>query len=161
MQRYDAVLLQHEYGIYGGYRGEYVVELLRHSAHRVPFVTTLHTVEKVPSPMVQHALQQLLRLSVALTALSPSGCRNVKAWHNTVGASGHACGLRFTDRVSIRHACQQGTVPSRAARRAASSALSKAAAEARAWHGTPICHYVRWTFESAERSGAGHQGVYC
>jgi hypothetical protein len=35
--------------------------------------------------MVQHALQQLLRHSVALTALSPSGCRNVGAWHDNVG----------------------------------------------------------------------------
>lgn len=81
------MLLQHEYGVYGGYRGEYVVELLRHAAHAVPFVTTLHTVESVPSPMVQHSLQQLLRLSVALTALSPSGCRKVDAWHDLVGAS--------------------------------------------------------------------------
>ena len=159
-QRYDAVLLQHEYGIYGGYRGEYVVELLRHAAHRLPFVTTLHTVEKVPSPMVQHALQQLLRLSVALTALSPSGCRNVESWHDTVGASGDACALCFTDCISTRHACQPGTVPTCPARRAAASALSKTAAEACAWHGKPVCHHVRWSFESAKRSRAGHQGVF-
>lgn len=79
------MLLQHEYGVFGGYRGEHVVELLRHAAHTVPFVTTLHTVESVPSPMVQHALQQLLFHSVAVTALSPSGCRNVDAWPETVG----------------------------------------------------------------------------
>ena len=100
-QRYDAVLLQHEYCIYGGYRGEYVVELLRHAAHAVPIITTLHTVERVPSPMVQHALQQLLQHSVALTALSPSGCRNVGAWHDIVGTSVCALGRRILIAVAL------------------------------------------------------------
>ena len=60
LQRYAAVFLQHEYGIFGGYRGEHVVDLVRRAAATVPFVVTLHTVESVPSPMVQHSLAQLL-----------------------------------------------------------------------------------------------------
>ena len=86
VQRYAAVFLQHEYGIFGGYRGELVVALVRAAGGAVPFVTTLHTVESVPSPMVQHTLTQLLAHSVAVTALSPSGCRNIDAWNTTVGA---------------------------------------------------------------------------
>jgi hypothetical protein len=64
-----------------------VVELVRGAAAAVPFVFTLHTVESVPSPMVQHALSQLLSHSVAVTALSPSGCRTVDGWSSAVGAS--------------------------------------------------------------------------
>ena len=90
LQRYAAVFLQHEYGIFGGYRGELVVALVRAAGGAVPFVTTLHTVESVPSPMVQHTLTQLLAHSVAVTALSPSGCRSIDAWNTTVGAPGAA-----------------------------------------------------------------------
>lgn len=84
LQRYAAVFLQHEYGIFGGYRGEFIIPLLRLSAS-VPVVTTLHTVESVPSPMVQHALAQVLRHSAAVVTLSPSGCRAVERWSSTVG----------------------------------------------------------------------------
>ncbi len=60
------------------------MDLVRRAA-AVPFVVTLHTVESVPSPMVQHALTQLLSNAVAVTALSPSGCRAVDAWNTAVG----------------------------------------------------------------------------
>src|SRR3981081_429271 len=43
----DLVCLQHEYGIYGGPAGGYVLELLRHL--QMPFVTTLHTVLREPN----------------------------------------------------------------------------------------------------------------
>lgn len=58
--------------------------------------------------MVQHALQQLLQHSVALTALSPSGCRNVGAWHDIVGALLCAFG-RLADAYlsKLRQACVQ------------------------------------------------------
>ena len=38
---YDVVNIQHEYGLYGGMYGEYVVGLL--SAIRKPIITTFHT----------------------------------------------------------------------------------------------------------------------
>lgn len=69
LQRYAAVFLQHEYGIFGGYRGEMVVPLARELAG-TPLLLTLHTVERVPSPMVQHALAALLARSSAVVALS-------------------------------------------------------------------------------------------
>ena len=95
-QLYDAVFLQHEYGIFGGYRGELVLRLLRGAAAAVPVVMTLHTVETVPSPMVQHIMHTLLKHSTALVALSPSGCRAIDSWNDTVGASGlHVVGLWF------------------------------------------------------------------
>lgn len=88
---YTAVFVQHEYGIFGGYRGELIVSLVRQAASAVPLVLTLHTVETVPSPMVQHALTQLLSHVVGVTALSPSGCRAMDAWTTTVGAYEQRC----------------------------------------------------------------------
>src|SRR5207253_10147525 len=44
----DVVLLQHEYGIFGGRDGEYVLSLARELAQ--PLVVTLHTVLSEPTP---------------------------------------------------------------------------------------------------------------
>ena len=38
----ELVCLQHEYGIYGGEAGSYVLQLLKHL--NMPVVTTLHTI---------------------------------------------------------------------------------------------------------------------
>ena len=54
---YDVVLLQHEYGIYGGTDGEYVLSFAQELAQ--PLVATLHTVLSQPSP---HQLQVLTAL---------------------------------------------------------------------------------------------------
>ena len=67
------------------------MDLVRRAAASVPFVVTLHTVESVPSPMVQHSLAQLLAHAVAVTALSPTGCRTIDAWNDAVGAPCVAC----------------------------------------------------------------------
>ena len=44
----DAVLIQHEFGIFGGDCGEYLLDLT--AALEVPYVVTLHTVLVEPSP---------------------------------------------------------------------------------------------------------------
>lgn len=53
----DVVLLQHEYGIFGGADGEYVLSFARELAQ--PLVVTLHTVLSQPSP---HQLRVLTAL---------------------------------------------------------------------------------------------------
>ena len=53
----DVVLLQHEYGIFGGRDGEYVLSFARELAQ--PLVVTLHTVLSEPSP---HQLEVLSAL---------------------------------------------------------------------------------------------------
>src|SRR4249920_2366776 len=50
----DVVLLQHEYGIFGGSDGEYVLSFARELAR--PLVLTLHTVLSQPTP---HQLEVL------------------------------------------------------------------------------------------------------
>ena len=39
--------LQHEYGIFGGKSGNYIIELLKHL--KMPVITTLHTVLREPN----------------------------------------------------------------------------------------------------------------
>src|SRR5581483_5473708 len=53
----DVVLLQHEYGIYGGRDGEYVLSLARELAQ--PLVVTLHTVLSDPTPHQAEVLTEL------------------------------------------------------------------------------------------------------
>jgi glycosyltransferase involved in cell wall biosynthesis len=62
------VSLQHEYGIFGGPAGEYVLTLLREL--RMPVVTTLHTVLQDPDPHQRRVLQEIAGLSDRLVVMS-------------------------------------------------------------------------------------------
>src|ERR1043166_270835 len=53
----DVVLLQHEYGIFGGRDGEYVLSFARELAQ--PLVVTLHTVLSEPTPHQAEVLTEL------------------------------------------------------------------------------------------------------
>jgi glycosyltransferase involved in cell wall biosynthesis len=53
----DVVLLQHEYGIFGGVDGDYVLSFVQELAQ--PLVVTLHTVLSRPSPGQQRVLSEL------------------------------------------------------------------------------------------------------
>lgn len=64
----DVVCLQHEFGIFGGAEGRYVIELLAHLQR--PVVTTLHTVLSAPSPALHEALVQVAQLSAHLVVLN-------------------------------------------------------------------------------------------
>ncbi|NPV70528.1 MAG: glycosyltransferase [Firmicutes bacterium] len=57
----DVVLLQHEYGIFGGEDGNHVIHLL--SALKKPIVTTLHNVLEKPSPGQRETLKTICALS--------------------------------------------------------------------------------------------------
>ncbi|GAB4256235.1 MAG: glycosyltransferase family 4 protein [Deferrisomatales bacterium] len=73
VNRVDAVVLQHEYGIFGGKDGSHVLPFLTHL--RMPVVTTLHTVLKNPSPSQKAVLRQLADLSDRLVVMSETGRR--------------------------------------------------------------------------------------
>jgi glycosyltransferase involved in cell wall biosynthesis len=55
----DVVLLQHEYGIYGGSEGEYVLSFARELSQ--PLVVTLHTLLSKPAPHQLEVLSALCR----------------------------------------------------------------------------------------------------
>jgi glycosyltransferase involved in cell wall biosynthesis len=68
MNQVDVACLQHEYGIFGGADGRYILRLI--GELRMPVVTTLHTVLKDPTPGQLDTLRKLADLSDRLVVLS-------------------------------------------------------------------------------------------
>ncbi len=64
----DLVCLQHEYGIYGGAAGRYILALLRRL--KMPLVTTLHTVLREPDANQRIVLEEIAQLSDRLVVMS-------------------------------------------------------------------------------------------
>lgn len=64
----DVVIVQHEYGIYGGADGEFVLDLVKNL--RMPIITTLHTVLQEPSPGQAKVLRELGKHSDRLVVMS-------------------------------------------------------------------------------------------
>ncbi len=64
----DAISLQHEFGIFGGKWGKYILTLLRNV--NAPVVTTLHTVLEKPNPEQYEILREVARLSNRLVVMS-------------------------------------------------------------------------------------------
>jgi len=69
----DVVSIQHEYGIWGGADGAYVLDLAR--ALRMPTVVTLHTVLQHPTPSQHRILAQLVGMAEATVVMSASAAR--------------------------------------------------------------------------------------
>src|SRR5512147_2592653 len=67
----DMVSLQHEYGIFGGRAGSYILTLLREL--RMPVVTTLHTILKDPNPDQRRVLEEIVSLSDRVVVMSKRG----------------------------------------------------------------------------------------
>jgi glycosyltransferase involved in cell wall biosynthesis len=72
----DVVCLQHEYGIYGGPAGSFILALLRDL--RIPVVTTLHTILESPGADQRRVLQELALLSARLVVMSERGARMLR-----------------------------------------------------------------------------------
>jgi glycosyltransferase involved in cell wall biosynthesis len=64
----DLVCLQHEFGIFGGPEGRYIIHFLANL--KKPVVTTLHTVLKTPSAGYRQGLLEVARFSHALVVMS-------------------------------------------------------------------------------------------
>ena len=67
----ELVCLQHEFGIFGGPAGSYILSLLREL--NMPVVTTLHTVLDRPDPAQRRVMDELCRLSMRLVVMSARG----------------------------------------------------------------------------------------
>ena len=67
----DMVSLQHEYGIFGGKAGSYILEILRQL--RMPVVTTLHTILRDPNPDQRRVLEEVVSLSDRVVVMSELG----------------------------------------------------------------------------------------
>ena len=69
--RFEAVSLQHEFGIFGGAAGGHVMALL--SRLTMPIVTTLHTVLAAPNDTQRHVFDQITDVSSKVVVMSKKG----------------------------------------------------------------------------------------
>src|SRR5260221_6455370 len=76
--RTQAVSIQHEYGLFGGERGEYLLDFIQ--AVDRPVVLTMHTVLEEPDPTLRRVTEQLIEQSSAVVVLAESA-RKILAEH--------------------------------------------------------------------------------
>ena len=72
----ELVLLQHEYGIFGGSAGDFVLPLLRRL--RMPVVTTLHTILSAPNYEQRRVLAEIAQLSARVITMSHLGVERLQ-----------------------------------------------------------------------------------
>ncbi|HEY6641853.1 glycosyltransferase family 4 protein [Povalibacter sp.] len=66
--QFDAVCLQHEFGIFGGEAGSHLLALL--SRLTMPIVTTLHTVLAEPKPAQRAVMKRLVEVSAKIVVMA-------------------------------------------------------------------------------------------
>ncbi len=64
----DLCVLEHEFGIFGGQNGVYILPLLNRL--EVPFIVTLHTILKTPSYNEKAVLQEICKMASKLVVMS-------------------------------------------------------------------------------------------
>ena len=69
----DLVCLQHEYGIFGGKSGNYIIELLKHL--KMPVITTLHTALREPNLDQRVVMHKIAARSERLIVMSQYSAR--------------------------------------------------------------------------------------
>ncbi|HMM19433.1 MAG TPA: glycosyltransferase family 4 protein [Selenomonadales bacterium] len=66
----DLLVIEHEYGIFGGECGEYIIDLVKKL--KIPFIVTTHTVLEEPSTKQRAVLRELGQLSAKLVTMAES-----------------------------------------------------------------------------------------
>ena len=72
---FDAVIVQHEYGIYGGPDGDQVLDVLERLT--VPVIVVLHTVLVEPTPHQREVLERVLANADAVVTMTPTARRRL------------------------------------------------------------------------------------
>jgi len=72
----ELLLIQHEYGIYGGDDGKYLNRLLRRL--RLPIITTMHTILPTPSPGQRAVTEQILQYSDRVVVMAETAVEILK-----------------------------------------------------------------------------------
>lgn len=79
----DLVVVEHEYGIYGGDSGEYLLELIYNI--NVPVITTLHTVLPEPTQNQKKILRELGNKSIRVVTMAKNTINVLKEVYNIDG----------------------------------------------------------------------------
>jgi polysaccharide biosynthesis protein PslF len=76
---FDAVIVQHDYGVYGGPDGDQLISVLARLT--VPVIVVLHAVLAGPTPHQRDVLEQVLRAADAVvTTTATARCRLVEGY---------------------------------------------------------------------------------
>ena len=75
----QALWVQHEYGIYGGPAGEFLIALIDRLS--IPVISTLHTVLERPNPDERRVMEALLRRSARVIVMAEKGREILKRVH--------------------------------------------------------------------------------
>jgi glycosyltransferase involved in cell wall biosynthesis len=75
LDSFDAVIVQHEYGIYGGPDGDQVLSVLERLT--VPILVVLHTVLVDPTPHQREVLERVLDVADAVITMTPTARRRL------------------------------------------------------------------------------------
>src|SRR5579885_2700121 len=101
----DVVLLQHEYGIFGGRDGEYVVSFAQELAQ--PLVVTLHTVLSEPTPHQAEVLTELCTEAELVTVMTATALELLVAsgacCEEKVRVVPHGAPARLVSRAAAGH----------------------------------------------------------
>lgn len=73
---FDICIIQHEYGIFGGNAGNYILQLTQQLT--IPVATTLHTVLKKPSTEEKNVIQKLASKCEKIMVMTPYAIRILK-----------------------------------------------------------------------------------
>jgi len=76
---FDVVSMQHEYGIFGGPAGNYVLAWLR--GLRMPVVSTLHTILAEPTAAQRQVMDEVVQLSSRLVVMTDNGGKLLQRVH--------------------------------------------------------------------------------
>jgi glycosyltransferase involved in cell wall biosynthesis len=80
----QVLFVQHEFGIYGGPAGSYLIDCLERL--NMPIVTTLHTILETPNEDQKRVMDALLRLSSTVVSMSRKGAQILKRVYNAPDA---------------------------------------------------------------------------
>jgi glycosyltransferase involved in cell wall biosynthesis len=76
LNEFDVVVVQHEYGIFGGRDGDQVLEVLRQL--RVPVILVLHTVLSAPTAHQRHVIEEAAALADVVVTMTRTGQRRLR-----------------------------------------------------------------------------------
>jgi glycosyltransferase involved in cell wall biosynthesis len=109
----DVVLLQHEYGIFGGLDGEYVLSFAKELAQ--PLVVTLHTVLSEPTPHQLEVLSELCERAELVIVMTDTAERLLvecgACAEDKIRVVPHGAPARLTTRASVNAAAPRAHEP--------------------------------------------------
>ncbi len=78
---FDAISLQHEFGIFGGEAGDCIIPLL--TRLNAPIVTTLHTILATPNPAQRRVMNSIIGVSTKLVVMANKGRQLLEEVYDT------------------------------------------------------------------------------